>query len=256
MKNFDYNTFISRNWIYIDSNLQKKIKKTSILFAGCGLGSVISEVAVRMGFTNITIADGDEVNISNLNRQSYILDDLNYNKAKRLKKRLININSNANIRVINKYINEKILKSLIKKHDFVVNTVDLNKIYFSVISNFIKNDKTVLCPFNLGFRGLLLLFNKHSASPESIWGNHIPKNDHEFYIKLFKSLEEYSLPFLKNKNINSIFQEIKKRGYYPQICIGSYIVASITLTAIIKLIQGVKINFAPVPIFFDAYTNK
>jgi len=55
----------SRNRIYIKPNEQEQIKNTPILLAGSGIGSVITECALRLGFEKITIVDGDQVELSN-----------------------------------------------------------------------------------------------------------------------------------------------------------------------------------------------
>lgn len=59
----------ARNRLYIQEEEQEIIKNTPILFAGCGIGSNIVECALRFGFENITIVDGDTIELSNLNRQ-------------------------------------------------------------------------------------------------------------------------------------------------------------------------------------------
>ncbi len=64
----------SRNRLYINEEEQEQIRKIPILFAGCGIGSNIAECALRFGFENITIVDGDVIENSNLNRQNYIED--------------------------------------------------------------------------------------------------------------------------------------------------------------------------------------
>ncbi len=66
-------------------------KKLSI-FGGAGIGSIIAECALRMGFETITIIDGDKVEKSNLNRQNYRLEDVGNYKAESLAKRLLSIN--------------------------------------------------------------------------------------------------------------------------------------------------------------------
>lgn len=48
-------TRYNRNRIYINSEEQKTIKKTSILLGGCGIGSVIAECALRRLTEIITI---------------------------------------------------------------------------------------------------------------------------------------------------------------------------------------------------------
>ena len=66
----------SRNRIYIKPDEQEKIKHFRVLLGGAGIGSIIAECALRMGFETITIIDGDKVEKSNLNRQNYRLEDV------------------------------------------------------------------------------------------------------------------------------------------------------------------------------------
>ena len=49
-----------RNRLYITEEEQQKIRATKIVFGGAGIGSVIAECALRFGFENITIVDGDK----------------------------------------------------------------------------------------------------------------------------------------------------------------------------------------------------
>lgn len=164
-----YENLVSRNWFYINSVLQNKIRNVNILFAGCGLGSVIAQSAIRLGFENMTIVDGDNVDLTNLNRQFYFQNDVGVNKAKSLKNNLLMINPNANIKSVEKYIKVNDLSKLVSEVDIVINTVDLNNTYYEIITETIKHKKTVICPFNVGFGGVLILFNKNSVGPEIIW---------------------------------------------------------------------------------------
>lgn len=85
------------NRIYLTEKEQEIIKDFPILLARSGIGSVIAECALRFGFEKITIVDGDYVELSNLNRQNYIEDDIDMNKVDALTKRLKSINRNAEI---------------------------------------------------------------------------------------------------------------------------------------------------------------
>ena len=82
----------SRNRLYVTEDEQQQIKNTKILLGGAGIGSIIAECALRFGFENITIVDGDKVEESNLNRQNYSNSDIGKYKAACLKKRLMDIN--------------------------------------------------------------------------------------------------------------------------------------------------------------------
>ena len=64
------------------------------MLAGSGIGSNIAECALRFGFENITVVDGDVVELSNLNRQNYTEENLSEYKAEALYNRLKSINPN------------------------------------------------------------------------------------------------------------------------------------------------------------------
>ncbi len=87
----------NRNRIYVSEDEQEKVRETRILLGGAGIGSIIAECALRFGFENIVIVDGDRVELSNLNRQNYVKSDIGKSKAECLAKRLLRINPKANI---------------------------------------------------------------------------------------------------------------------------------------------------------------
>jgi len=113
-----------RNRIYISDKEQEAIKKMPILIAGAGIGSIIAECALRLGFETLTIVDGDIVEESNLNRQNYIHQDIGHSKIYALKKRLKEINPEANIIIYNKYFNHNNVKDIIKGHSIAINALD------------------------------------------------------------------------------------------------------------------------------------
>ena len=94
----------NRNRIYISDEEQEKIRSVRILLGGAGIGSVIAECALRIGFEDIVIVDGDKVELSNLNRQNYVKSDIGKPKAECLAKRLLKINPKAKIKYYNVFI--------------------------------------------------------------------------------------------------------------------------------------------------------
>ena len=58
------NTRYDRNRIYLTREDQEIIKNYPIILGGSGLGSIIAECALRFEFENITIVDGDKVELS------------------------------------------------------------------------------------------------------------------------------------------------------------------------------------------------
>lgn len=65
-----------------------------------GLGSNVAMLLVRTGFRNLVILDCDTIDPSNLNRQQYFTNEIGLSKAPQTKKRLLDINPDADITAI------------------------------------------------------------------------------------------------------------------------------------------------------------
>lgn len=79
--------------------LQKKLSKTSVAVCGLGgLGSNIAVALVRAGIWHIHIIDFDKVDISNINRQQYFIDQIGQYKTDALYDNLLKIMPYADIK--------------------------------------------------------------------------------------------------------------------------------------------------------------
>lgn len=111
----------------IGENKYHKLKNSNILIIGLGgVGGYALECLVRSGIENITIVDYDKIDITNLNRQIISLNNNigNY-KTEEWKKRILSINNNVNVKVINEKINEDNIDILFKdKYDFIIDACD------------------------------------------------------------------------------------------------------------------------------------
>jgi len=82
--------------------IREKLRTGKVGIAGCGgLGSNIAVSLVRAGIGSLKIADYDKVELSNLNRQYYFLEDVGKLKTEALKNLLWQINPEVNITSIN-----------------------------------------------------------------------------------------------------------------------------------------------------------
>ena len=144
-----------RNQFYITSAEQLKIKDSKILFLGAGLGSVIAECALRLGFETITIIDNGVVEVSDLCWQNYNESDVGKSRAESLKRRLEDINTSVRIKVINPNLESKDLEEIISICDIVVDSLESTS-HLSEIFNQCceKMDIPVIRPYNLGWAGL------------------------------------------------------------------------------------------------------
>ena len=105
---------------------QKKIKQAKVLIVGAGgLGCPVAEFLVRAGVGNIGIVDDDNVDISNIHRQSlYDTNDIKNSKVKSAKKKLKRINPNTIIKTFNLRINRINASKIIKDYNYIVDGSD------------------------------------------------------------------------------------------------------------------------------------
>ncbi|MDE1193019.1 MAG: ThiF family adenylyltransferase [Arachidicoccus sp.] len=147
-----------RNRIYITESEQIKLKDYKVLIAGSGIGSVIAECALRLGFENITIVDGDIVELTNLNRQNYVYKDIGKTKTESIAMRLRSINPNANIKVHDQFITTDNVSSFIEQHDVAVNALDFtSEVPFTFDEICQSKNIPVLHPYNIGWVGLVFV---------------------------------------------------------------------------------------------------
>ena len=100
--------------------------KRVILFGIGGVGSWCAECLIRTGLTHLTIVDGDSVQPSNLNRQLPATQaTLGMPKVEALKKRLLEINPEADIITVPKMINgEWLAENGLEGYDYIIDAID------------------------------------------------------------------------------------------------------------------------------------
>ncbi len=86
----------------------EKLKKANIAVIGLGgVGGICAECLVRSGVGSITICDGDVVEESNVNRQIVATSkNIGLNKASEMADRLLTINPDLDINVIDGFWTE------------------------------------------------------------------------------------------------------------------------------------------------------
>ncbi|WGH76887.1 ThiF family adenylyltransferase [Tenacibaculum tangerinum] len=236
----------NRNRIYLDNADQQKIKQIPILLGGAGIGSVIAECALRFGFENITIVDGDFVELTNLNRQNYIEDDIGISKVMALKKRLLNINSNAKIQTYNCFINKKNIKSIIDGHQIAINALDFTTnipILFDQICR--EKQIPVLHPYNLGWGGLVVVIDSSSLPLNSIVRD--KKSFNELHVVEYVSsyMKFWGKPQNWLEDIVESYKKEKETLPPPQLAVASWLVASICTNLLYKIATNKKLKIFP-----------
>lgn len=230
----------SRNWLFIDHHAQKKLSGLRVLVCGSGLGSYIAEALLRTGVQNITVADGDKVELSNLNRQNYTSDEIGTNKAISLGARLRAIAGSANIEIIPKFLVTSDLNELIPKHDIVINTIDFDHPAFLTCSELCREKGVLeLFPSNLGFGGSVIALNPRCATFRSYFKEtDIATLKMGIIRHLLSDSPEYMKIALR-KYVRS------NMPYDPQLAISSFLTAALTAVIVVKLAKGEQIKMFP-----------
>jgi adenylyltransferase/sulfurtransferase len=110
----------------IGASGQKKIIQSKVLIIGMGgLGCPVAEFLTRAGVGTLGIIDYDNVDLSNIHRQSlYNVRDIKKSKVLVAKKKLKKINSKINIICHKIRIDKNNLKKIIKEYDYIVDGSD------------------------------------------------------------------------------------------------------------------------------------
>ena len=147
---------------------QKKIIKSKVLIIGMGgLGCPAAEFLSRAGVGSLGIIDSDNVDLSNIHRQSlYDMKDLKETKVKAAKKKLNKINSKIKVNCYKIRLNKNNYKKIIRKYDYIIDGSDNFKAKF-LINDFCKSSKKFLVTGAISkFNGHIFTFNfKNKKTP-------------------------------------------------------------------------------------------
>ena len=124
---------------------QKKIIQSKVLIIGMGgLGCPVAEFLTRAGVGYLGIVDYDNVDLSNIHRQSlYNIEDLNKSKVKSAQKKLKKINSKTKVNCYKIRLNTNNYSKIIKKYDYIVDGSDNFETKF-LVNDFCKKSKKFL----------------------------------------------------------------------------------------------------------------
>ena len=103
------------------------LREAHVLVVGLGgVGAMAAEVLARAGVGSMTIADGDRVQPTNLNRQLVALHStLGRSKAEAMAQRLLDINPELKVRVVGEFLKGQLLVDLVREpYSVVVDAID------------------------------------------------------------------------------------------------------------------------------------
>lgn len=120
--------WLERTELLIKKEGLERLNKATVLVVGLGgVGSFAAEFLARAGVGNMTIVDGDTVDITNVNRQLPALHStVGKHKVEVVAERLFDINPDLNLTKINEFLNPERMEEVLDsdQFDFVLDCID------------------------------------------------------------------------------------------------------------------------------------
>ncbi len=130
------NHWLDRMSLLIGDAQTQKLQEANILIVGLGgVGGFAAEFLARAGIGKLTVVDGDEVDVSNKNRQIIALDStIGQSKAQLVKARLEDINPDIEVKAIHQFLEPAMMHDLVGKgFDYVLDCIDSIEPKFQLI---------------------------------------------------------------------------------------------------------------------------
>lgn len=255
---FDYATAVLRNKGYIADDTQIKISKTTLLIAGCGIGSSLALCAARMGFEKFVLVDGDIVEAHNLNRQFYDYADVGKPKVAALKQQLLRVNPQARIEAINENLTVDNTDLIVSKVDMVLDTVDFLDLpaILHLHQSAKQHNVPILTALSVGFGALVWYFPADiklmlaDIMAVDIKGAAEIASATPSYADVFASFIQRISPYLDQEvieQVSKVLNKMKDGAPCPasQVAVGSYTVAAMALSILHDVLAGKPVAVAP-----------
>jgi molybdopterin-synthase adenylyltransferase len=254
-----YAGLVSRNAGFIPENVQEKLRRTRVLIAGCGLGGVIAEVAVRTGFAHLGLIDGDHIEGHNLNRQMFTSLDVGHLKAQALARHLREISPEAEILDFNVMIDADNARDFVSQYDLVIDTVDFRDpcAIRALHTEARAQNKTVIAPLAVGWGGAALVFPPDGPSLAELMGSQGSGNEPAQYVDTFATMMRRYANVFPEYAVRVISRILETREICPfsQIGAGNFAAASLTVMLAVRILAGEKVPCAPKMLLIDPMSN-
>lgn len=145
--------WLERTELLLGAEQVDKLKNKHVLVVGLGgVGAYAAEQICRAGIGQMTIVDGDTIHLTNINRQLPALkSSIGLPKAEYLGKRLMDINPDLKLSIIQEYLRDDRMKDVLSHHfDYVVDAIDTLSPKIFLIHDAFKNGLRVVSSMGSG----------------------------------------------------------------------------------------------------------
>lgn len=254
---FDYKKAFSRNigWVTDDELQLLRTKKIAIAGAG-GVGGEHLVTLTRLGIGQFHIADFDDFEVHNFNRQAgAFMSTLEQKKLDIMNDMAVDINPELNIKKFDEGIHEGNIDEFLDGVDVYVDSLD----FFAIDARELVFQKCydkgipvlTAAPVGMGFS--FLCFMPGKMSPEEYFRFQDAKSDEEKYLKFFVGL----VPFRAQRGymVDDDAASIPEKRL-PSTPMGIKLCAGIMGGYVLKILLGRgDVLAVPHALHFDAYDN-
>lgn len=145
--------WLERTELLIKKTGIDKLAKCHVLVVGLGgVGAYATEMICRAGIGKLTIVDGDEIDVTNINRQLPAThSNVGKSKSEVLAQRLKDINPDVELTILHKYLKPEDFKELLShKYDYVVDAIDTLSPKVGLIENAVTNKLPIVSSMGAG----------------------------------------------------------------------------------------------------------
>jgi len=144
---------------------QIALKNANVMIVGVGgLGNPVALYLAAAGIGTLFIADGDNVDITNLQRQILFTEqDVNKNKADTAAEKLIQHNSNVTIEIIDEMLDHELCDYYVPKMDLVIDCSDNIQTRYLVNQYCVSHKVPLIIGAATGFDGQQLVVDPGNA---------------------------------------------------------------------------------------------
>ena len=257
MTDFNYDTAFLRNRGFISLDEQKKLKETRIAIAGLG-GTGGAQVAAlsRLGIGNFNLADLDEYELKNFNRQyGATMQTIGEKKTTVAKKIVHDINPDADVKTYDMGIQAENIDQFLEGVDIVIDSLDFYcfKERFLLYSAARKKGLWVVTAPPLGFGFTLLCFDPEGMTFEEYFNFNTSDSEFELSLSLIAGItpRAYMLNYLDQSSISIGDHQL------PSVSPAPFIIAGVVATNICNiLLHKTKQISVPTVIQYDALLQK
>lgn len=123
-----------------EDNQEKFSQATVNIFGLGGLGSNVAVALTRCGIGHLRLIDYDRLDLTNLNRQQYFIDQVGMYKTEALRDNLLKINPYVNIEIITTKVTEDNISELLDLDGIICEAFDKPEAKSLIIDAFFSQD--------------------------------------------------------------------------------------------------------------------